>query len=307
MSKVFTIASLFSGAGGMDIGFRDAGFDVVWANDIDKDACETHRRWSSSEVVCSDVALLDPARMPKTDVITGGFPCQGFSLAGPRKVDDSRNILYKHFIRCVDHHKPLAFVAENVKGILTLGDGQVMRCIQDEFADKGYDVVYEPLNASDYCVPQDRHRVIIVGVRRDLGVSFSFPTPYAEVMTMHETIGHLPSPDESDVCMQPYSSRYMSRNRRRGWDEPSFTIPAMAKQAPLHPSSPPMSYVEKDKWRFGDGVTRRLSWIESALIQTFPDGMYFCGDLTSKYKQIGNAVPPRLAKIVAMGMLKCLL
>jgi DNA (cytosine-5)-methyltransferase 1 len=118
-----TVASLFSGAGGMDIGFHQAGFDVVWANDIDSDACQTHRNWSSADVVCGDVKSLVPSLMPSVDVITGGFPCQGFSLSGPRKVDDSRNILYRHFVRCVEEKKPKAFVAENVKGLLTLGEG----------------------------------------------------------------------------------------------------------------------------------------------------------------------------------------
>lgn len=306
MAKKLTVASLFSGAGGMDIGFHRAGFDVVWANDIDKDACETHRRWSGSEVVCADVCAVGATAMPHTDVIVGGFPCQGFSLAGPRQVDDSRNALYKHFVRCVDAHKPMAFVAENVKGILTLGDGSIIQCIRNEFSDKGYEVTFETLNASDYSVPQDRQRVIIVGVRSDLEASFSFPFPHAEVLTMRNAIGGLPDPDPKDVCSAPYSSRYMSRNRRRGWDHPSFTIPAMAKQTPLHPSSPPMSYVDVDKWKFGEGVTRRLSWVEAALIQTFPVGMQFCGDLTSKYKQIGNAVPCRLAQAVAQSLLEAI-
>jgi DNA (cytosine-5)-methyltransferase 1 len=307
MTKQYTVASLFSGAGGMDIGFQQAGFEIIWANDIDQDACATHKAWSDSDIVCSDVSLLNPSNMPKTDIITGGFPCQGFSLAGPRKLDDSRNTLYKHFVQCVNHHRPLAFVAENVKGILTLGDGEIIKCICQEFTDNGYRVTYELLNAKNYLVPQDRHRVIIVGVRRDVESIFTFPMSYGVTTTLQDAIGHLPEPDASDVCHHPYSSRYMSRDRRRCWNEPSFTIPAMAKQIPLHPSSPAMVYIEKDKWKFGTGPTRRLSWIESALIQTFPAGMEFCGDLTSKYKQIGNAVPPQLAKIVAMEVLKCLI
>lgn len=290
----------------MDIGFHRAGFEVVWANDIDRDACETHRAWSGSEVVCGDVCSIGATAMPATDVIVGGFPCQGFSLAGPRNVDDSRNVMYRHFVRCVDYHKPLAFVAENVKGILTLGGGSIIKCISNEFADKGYDVVFEILNASDYHVPQDRYRVIIVGIRRDLSTSFSFPVPHANVVTMRDAIGNLPDPDSSDICLESYSSRYMSRNRRRGWDEPSFTIPAMAKQVPLHPSSSSMIYVDVDKWKFGEGRTRRLSWIEAALIQTFPADMNFEGNLTSKYKQIGNAVPSRMAESVAHELSKAL-
>lgn len=300
MTNPLTVASLFAGAGGMDIGFHNAGFEIAWANDIDADACSTHRLWSESEVVCKDISNLSPSKMPRTDIITGGFPCQGFSLAGPRQVDDSRNILYRHFVECVDYHHPMAFIAENVKGILTLGNGEIIQVIKREFADKGYTVSYELVNAVDYRVPQDRQRVIMVGILSEIAQDFIFPVPHAEIVTMKDAIGFLPTPDEKDICCQSFSSRYMSRNRRRDWHCPSFTIPAMAKQVPLHPSSPAMSYVDVDKWEFGEGCTRRLSWIEAALIQTFPEGMTFCGDLMSKYKQIGNAVPPKLSKTVAV-------
>jgi DNA (cytosine-5)-methyltransferase 1 len=283
----------------MDIGFHQAGFEVVWANDIEKDACDTHLGWSDSEVVCSDVRDLTPSNMPDVDVITGGFPCQGFSLAGPRKVEDSRNSLYKHFVSCVDEKKPLAFVAENVKGILSLGNGEIIKAIVNEFADKGYDVSFKLLNAADFNVPQDRQRVIIVGVRMDLGKKYVFPVPSETKKTMKDALGDLPPASPSEICQYPYSSRYMSRQRRRGWDEQSFTIPAMSKQVALHPSSPAMINISKDVWKFGEGETRRLSWVEAALIQTFPAGMLFHGDLTSKYKQIGNAVPCGLARAVA--------
>ena len=306
MTNKSKVASLFAGAGGMDIGFHQAGFEVAWANDIDKDACETNRKWSSTEVVCGDVGALDPSKMPDVKVITGGFPCQGFSLSGPRKVDDSRNVLYKHFVKCVEVKAPSAFVAENVKGLLTLGDGEIIKTIVAEFADKGYDVTYELLNASDYGVPQDRQRVIIVGIRRDVGKTFEFPVKHGRKVTLRDVLGNLGDPNPEDVCSAPYSPRYMSRQRRRGWDQQSFTIPAMAKQVALHPSSPEMIYVSKDAWKFGEGATRRLSWVEASLVQTFPAGMEFCGDLTSKYKQIGNAVPCGLAKAVAESLMKCL-
>jgi DNA (cytosine-5)-methyltransferase 1 len=301
-----TVASLFAGAGGMDIGFHQAGFDIVWANDIDSDACQTHRNWSSADVVCGDVKSLSTSQMPSVDVIAGGWPCQGFSISGPRKVDDSRNILYRHFVRCVEEKQPKAFVAENVKGLLTLGEGSIIKTIVAEFSDKGYDVSFELLNASDYLVPQERQRVIIVGIRKDIGSSFEFPEMYSTVVSMRDVLGNLPEPNQEDVCLAPYSSRYMSRNRHRDWERPSFTIPAMAKQCPLHPSSPDMIYVSKDVWKFGEGGSRRLSWIEAALIQTFPAGMEFCGDLISKYKQIGNAVPVKLAEVIAKQLLKTL-
>lgn len=236
--KKISMVSLFCGAGGLDMGFENQRFQTVWANDFDKDACATHREWSDAEVVQGDIGKIDFKSIPRTDFIAGGFPCQGFSLAGPRKIDDSRNILYRYFVKLVEEKQPKAFVAENVKVLLTLGDGAIIEALKD---------FGEPL--------------------------------------------------DDEICMAPYSSRYMSRNRKRSWNEQSFTIPAMAKQVTLHPESPDMIKIGPDKWKFGStGKTRRLSYKEAAAIQTFPKSLVFHGDLTSKYKQIGNAVPENLPK-----------
>lgn len=298
--REFTVASLFCGAGGLDIGFERAGFHTVWANDFDPDACKTHESWCKAKVVCGDIGKIDASDIPDTDIILGGFPCQGFSLSGPRKIDDKRNVLYQHYVRIVKAKQPLMFVGENVKGLLTMGNGQIIEAIVQEFSDCGYNVFYKLLNAKDYGVPEDRERVVIVGFRKDLGIDrFEFPMPRNFTVTMREALKNVPAPTEHEVCNQPYSSRYMSRNRKRGWDEVSYTIPAMAKQVTLWPGSPDMVKIDKDLWEFGSGETRRLSWREAAAIQTFPADMEFHGDLTSKYKQIGNAVPCRLAEIVA--------
>ena len=157
------------------------------------------------------------------------------------------------------------------------------------------------MNAKDYEVPEDRERVIIVGFRKDLGIhEFEFPVPRNYRVTMREALKNIPAPTEDEVCNAPYSSRYMSRNRKRGWDEVSYTIPAMAKQVTLCPGSPDMEKLDTDLWKFGDdGVTRRFSWREAAAIQTFPADLEFHGNLVSKYKQIGNAVPVKLAEIIA--------
>lgn len=296
--QIFTHVSLFAGAGGMDIGFENAGFKTIWANDFDHDACETHRLWSDAVVIEGDIGKVDFAIIPDADVISGGFPCQGFSLAGPRKIDDSRNGLYRHFVRLVEMKRPKIFVAENVKGLLTMGGGSIIDAIINDFSDKGYIVTTHLVNTADYGVPQDRVRVILVGIRNDLDVTFKFPEPYDKKFTLYDAIGHFSPPTAEEVCDAPYSSRYMSRNRKRNWGEQSFTIPAMAKQVPLHPSSPNMTKIDTDLWEFGVGNTRRLSYKEAAAIQTFPDGMIFCGNLTSKYKQIGNAVPVKLAEAV---------
>lgn len=299
--REFTAVSLFCGAGGLDLGFERAGIRTIWANDFDKDACKTHQSWSHCDVVCGDISKIDMTAIPKSDVVLGGFPCQGFSLSGPRKIDDSRNVLYKHYVRLVKQNQPKIFVGENVKGLLTMGGGKIIEAIIADFASCGYDMYYQLVNAKDYGVPQDRERVIIVGFRKDLGIKqFSLPEYTGKKMTLRDALSDLPPAQEDEICNAPYSSRYMSRNRKRDWDDVSYTIPAMAKQVTLFPGSPDMEKVNKDLWQFGGaGSTRRLSWREAAAIQTFPRDLEFAGDLTSKYKQIGNAVPVKLAEFVA--------
>ena len=299
-TQPLTVASLFCGAGGLDLGFEQAGFETVWANDFNADACETMKSWSSAEVVHGDIGKVAVDDIPDTDVILGGFPCQGFSLSGPRRLDDSRNSLYKHYVSIVKAKQPLAFVGENVKGLLTMGGGEIFEAIVDEFSECGYTVHHALLNARDYSVAQDRQRVILVGFRKDLEIDdFAFPAAHATGVNLRQAIGNMAAPDDSEVCWSAYSPRFMSRNRKRGWDEVSFTIPAMAKQVPLWPGSPDMVKLGKDSWQFGAGVTRRLSWREAAVIQSFPDDMVFHGNLDSVYRQIGNAVPPNLGRAVA--------
>ena len=129
------------------MGFDRAGFKSIWANDFDADACKTHQSWSKTNVVCGDISKIDYSTIPVSDVILGGFPCQGFSLSGPRKIDDSRNTLYKHYVKIVNQNKPMAFIGENVKGLLTMGNGQIIDAIIEDFSVCGYNVFYKLLNA----------------------------------------------------------------------------------------------------------------------------------------------------------------
>ncbi len=298
--RKFNLVSLFSGAGGLDLGFEKHGFHTVWANDIDLDACNTHKKWSDAEVVCGDITTIDFKKIPNADIIAGGFPCQGFSLAGPRKIDDKRNILYRYFVKLVEEKKPLVFIAENVKGILTLGDGAIIEAIIEDFSNKGFNVFPQLVNAADYGVPQDRWRVILLGFNRDLGINeYIFPKKTLQRSSLAIALKNIEPPKKEDICRDSFSSRYMSRNRKRSWNEVAYTVPAMAKQVALHPSSPDMIKIHEDHWIFGEGETRRLSWQEVAAIQTFPRDLDFSGSLISKYKQIGNAVPVKLAEIIA--------
>ena len=237
--------------------------------------------------------------------------CQGFSLAGPRKIDDSRNTLYKYCIKLLEAKRPKIFLAENVKGFLTLGEGAVKDAVIKDFEDKGYKVCINLFNTKDYHVPEDRQRIIIVAIRQDLvekyGVEFKKPEPFNDIVTIKQALKDIEKPKKEEICQAPYSSRYMSRNRKRNWDEVSFTIPAMAKQVPLHPESPDMIKFDKDLWKFGDDKkTRRFSYKEAAAIQTFPKDIDWQGDLTSIYKQIGNAVPCEFARILALELIRIL-
>lgn len=137
-NKVYTHVSLFSGAGGLDIGLEQAGFRTVWANDFNHDACETHRLWSNATVVEGDIGKVDYDTIPDCGIASFGFPCQGFSLSGPRKINDSRNVLYRHCVKLVEKKQPKLFLAENVKGLLTLGGGKIKDAIIADFESKGY-------------------------------------------------------------------------------------------------------------------------------------------------------------------------
>lgn len=299
--------SLFSGCGGLDLGFEKAGFNVIFANDIEEDSCISYiQNFKDTFVLKGNIKKVISNDIPNGDIIIGGFPCQGFSLAGPRLITDNRNSLYKEFVRVLQDKKPLAFVAENVKGILTLDDGRIVNAIIKNFKHKGYIVSYKLINSKDYGVAQDRQRVFFVGIRKDLKVKYSFPKPSGEQTTLMKILKTLGKQENKSVCNQPYSPRYMSRNRKKRWDEISFTIPAMAKQVPLHPSSPDMIKKGKDKWIFGRGVTRRFSWKEALVIQGFPKNFKIYGNLISKYQQIGNAVPPPMAKAIAIELNKTL-
>jgi len=303
-----TVISLFCGAGGDSVGFEKAGFKIIFANDIDKFSCNTFQKhFKNTEVICDDV---NDVKLPDADVIVGGYPCQGFSLAGPRLVTDKRNLLYLEFARAIKDVKPKFFMAENVKGLLTLSGGKIVNAMMKEFSSLGYSVGYKLVSAKWYGVPQDRERVIIVGVRKDTGFNFVFPQPTHGPLTgrnyvnLRQAIGGLPEQNEEDIYDSGFSSRYMSRNRIRGWNHVSFTIPAMARQVPLHPSSDSMKKIEKDKWVFTGFNQRRLSWKECAIIQGFPKKFSFDGPLVEKYKQIGNAIPPLLAQKIANGIMK---
>jgi DNA (cytosine-5)-methyltransferase 1 len=396
-SKKFRVISLFSGAGGMDLGFINAGFDIVWANDFFKEAVESYKKNINEDIVFGDITKIKSSEMPDDiDLVIGGFPCQGFSVANTkRSMKDERNFLYKEMLRVIKDKNPKFFVAENVKGILSMEKGKVIEMIKKDFESLGYKVDARLLNAAEYGVPQARERVVIIGNR--LGLENPYPTPthwvdskkYAskkglkKPVTVKETIGFLSDVrlsdypiklddgtmiynhmaatnvydkfwgrkykvNQADICdylklwrdksgyttkkvddhfgykytaghwfrkdnhsgsipkpsdwwelkkILGFDSKYDKKVttmvekeikfeqslRITNWDRPSDTITATS----------PEIHVNKE---------RRLSARECAMLQTFPMDYQFVGSLNVVYRQIGNAVPVKLAEQIAQGI-----
>jgi DNA (cytosine-5)-methyltransferase 1 len=301
MNKM-NIVSLFSGAGGMDLGFIQAGHRIIWANDIYEKAIETYKNNIGDHITCADIKDIPSKDIPDCDMIIGGFPCQGFSVANRnRSSEDERNKLYLEMLRVIKSKKPKYFVAENVKGILSLAKGKVKDMILSDFEDAGYNVTCHLVNAANYGVPQLRERVFFIGVRKDLDEIIDFPSPtHAEPpshllfnlqkwTTIGEVLKDIPEPEDApDIPNHEYTKYKLRFNGYLGHreinpDRPSPTITARGDNKGgvviiHHPNN-----------------HRRLSVREAAIIQTFPMDFVFSGSKTDGYRQIGNAVPPLLA------------
>lgn len=304
-----TLVSLFAGCGGMDLGFIEAGFDIVWANEIFKGAVDTYRHNIGNHIVEKDIRNVNSNEVPDSTVIIGGFPCQGFSVANTgRNEDDERNGLYLEFVRLIRDKKPQIFVAENVKGILSLGKGQIFDMIKNDFTKVGYDVRHEVLLAADYGVPQKRERVFIVGVRSDLDVDWShFPpkkTHYDPQIGTLETdlepwisvgtaLSDIPDPDEKNSELNhTYSKFKLKFNGHLG-------------NRYIEPDQPAPTVTGRGDYKGGVVVLhhpnnkRRMSVRELATVQDFPRDFEFTTTQSVSYVMIGNAVPRGMARAVA--------
>ena len=320
------IASFFSGAGGLDLGFKQAGFDIIFANEFDKDIWATYEHNHPETTLDKrSITLINESDVPDCDGIIGGPPCQSWSEAGSRRgIEDKRGQLFFDFIRILEAKKPSFFLAENVSGMLAPRHKDALENIKNTFLEAGYDLHFKLLNAADFGIAQDLKRVIFIGFRSDLNVDYSFPEPTQEPKHLEDIIKDLehnavpalnkskPNPDveiaNHEYMTGGFSSMYMSRNRVRAWDEPSFTIQAGGRHAPIHPSAPKMIKLEQDKFMFSPkGEYRRLSVRECARIQSFPDNFIFkYTDVNHGYKMIGNAVNVDFAQILAESILRVL-
>lgn len=319
-SNKFSVISLFAGCGGLDLGFTgdfvalgkkytERNFEIIWANDIDEAACLTYQKHFKRNIVCGDIAKIlvdkhDSAFigqeqvLPKeVDIVLGGFPCQDFSHAGKRKgFNSKRGLLYQSMAEVIKRTKPVLFVAENVRGLLTMNGGEAMRTIIKDFEKLGYRVVYKLLTAADYGVPQTRERVIIVGTRKDKLPPFEHPKPILDEkkwVNLKQAIGDLEKTDEGKIANHYWSKA--KKNNGQGNSVVSADKPGPTMRTEHHGN---IEYHWNGK--------RRLSAREAARIQSFPDDFIFYPSTSSAYKQIGNAVPPVLAWHVATAIEKFL-
>lgn len=317
------IVSFFAGCGGLDLGFEQAGFDVIWANELESDYRATYiLNHPRTELITGDIRYVDPNTIPECDGFIGGPPCQSWSVGGnQRGLDDKRGQLFLKYIDLINHKHPSFFVIENVKGMLSTKFKYIFEDFIYRLKSLGYDVYWKLLDAINYRIPQNRERIFIIGFKKDLSVKYEFPPIISEEpVTLEKAIGDIKEAPNSyseskqkvminasrsnhDVLNNTFGQFYYRGNRRRGWGQPSFTINATADFVPLHPSSPKMMYFGHENWIFQKdklALYRRLSVRECARIQSFPDSFIFdYKDIKTAYKMVGNAVPPRLAYAVA--------
>ena len=330
--KRFTNVELFAGAGGLALGFENAGFDNLLANDFDKDSCNTLKEnrpnWNVlcepvEELANKDLLKMLNLKQGELDLLSGGYPCQSFSYAGKRLgLNDIRGTMFYYYAKILEQLKPKMFLAENVKGLVSHDGGKTLTTMIGVFEEIGYKVQYKVLNAWDYGVAEKRERVVIVGIRNDLNIEFTYPKPHDYKPVLRDALKNVP---KSEGATYPQSKKevfdlvppggcwrdlpediaraYMKGSyglgggktgmaRRISWDEPSLTIlcsPCMKQTDRCHPDE-----------------TRPFTVRESARIQSFPDDWEFCGSMINKYKQIGNAVPVNFAKEIGMAIAKSL-
>ena len=306
-TRNYSVVSLFSGCGGMDLGFRGDfsifgrkyaknPFKIIWANELNQAACRTYRRNLDKDIHCGDIwDFID--HLPKSaDVLIGGFPCQDLSINGKGLgINGKRSSLYSAMVAAIKIVKPKIFVAENVKGLLLKTRRDSFQQIMDDFNSLGYDVSHELYHAADYGVPQSRERVFIVGTLKTVG-KFAPPEPERSKenwLTALEAIGDLESKEMDESVNHVWSAANVSGeqgNRRLVANRPGFTI-----RAECHGNI-----------QFHYSLPRRISMREAARIQSFPDNFIFDSKLRETERQVGNAVPPVLAWHIAKSVADCL-
>lgn len=302
--------SLFSGCGGSDAGLHAAGFETVLANDLFEYAKDLYlANLPETDFQCCDVGEI--RSFPKVELLVGCYPCQGFSQGGARDSDRRINYLYREFDRALRAIRPRAFIVENVSGMVRADFRHLLNNQLSRFRLAGYRVNCQVLRAEDFGVPQERRRVFIVGIRSDFGIEYEFPTAthstagQTKLVTIGDALAGMPLWPKGEYFEDEFHWYYMSRNRRRDWNEISKTIVSHPRHMPLHPVSPPLLRIHTDKWVWEqEGPARRFSYREAARLQGFSPDFEFPenGTMREKYTAIGNAVPPPLFAAVAANL-----
>lgn len=307
--------SLFSGCGGMDLGFIWSGYQIIWANEIDSDATETYNNNISNHIVQGDINDIDITTIPECDVILGGFPCQDFSMIWKRKgLESERGNLYKKFVEVVKTKQPKLFVAENVKGLLSANKGQAIKQIIKDFSDCGYDTNADLYNFANYGTPQLRERVLIIGIRKDISYCYKKPKP------THPPDKYVTSGEALiGVEKVPYNNEHQNIKPRtqkilelipEGGNFQSIPIdsPYYVKGMISHvyrrldrnkPSTTIIAAGGGGTWGYHYEEPRPLTNRERARLFGYPDNFKFVGSISSVRKQIGNSVPPIGIKVIA--------
>lgn len=322
------VISLFSGCGGLDLGFEKAGFDIILANEYDKKICPTYKiNHPKTKLIEGDIRNISEEIFDKeVDGIIGGPPCQSWSEAGAlRGIDDPRGQLFFEYIRILKTVKPKFFLAENVSGMLAKRHSKAVEEILRLFDETGYSVTLTLVDAKDYGVAQNRERVFYIGFRKDLNANFKFPVGSTsndeDKLTLRDVIWdlkdtavsageknhHNPNAiNNNEYFVGDFSTIFMSRNRVKSWDEQAFTVQASGRQCQLHPQAPKMIKIDTNKMIFvkdKEKLYRRMTVREVARIQGFPDSFKFLYEnIDMGYKMIGNAVPVNLAYEVALSI-----
>ena len=340
MNRKIRAISLFSGAGGMDLGFRKAGVEIVWANDFNKAACETYRKNFGDEIHCGSIMDFDYAKLPDCDLVFGGPPCQGFSVAGKMDPNNPRSKLIFEFQKVVKAKRPRYFVMENVAALGRLAKfTAVLKRLLDGYRRMGYHVRFEVLDSQYYSTPQRRERLIMIGTTDELK-AFPFPAPSKKLITAREVLSGFDKPgtrNNKGVCearitlakhpvlrVSAYAGMlFNGMGRPIDLSRPCQTLPASMGgnktpiiDARLLKNSASPDWLKSIHLKAIKGVDlsnakvpkfmRRITVSEAAALQGFPKGFEFCGSQCDKYKQIGNSVPPPFAYAIAREVMSCL-
>lgn len=320
MGRKLKVASLFCGCGGTDVGILgDFDFlgkhysanntEIVYANDIEPAACELFEKNFGIKPDNRDIRQVESNELPDFDILTGGFPCQSFSIVAqnPKRlgIKDEKGMLFFEMCRILRERQPKCFIAENVKGIMTANRREAFPLILKEFEDSGYDVKYSVLNAATYGVPQKRERVIIVGFRKDLGIDFEFPKTVIEDEADYVALKNCVEsvvPEKyyfSEKAVEGMMRNRESMNKGRAQDitKPCNTVGAHLAKVSLNSTDPVL---------YENGRYRRFTPREVARIQSFPEDFLLNGSETSQYRALGNAIPPVMLWYVTDKVKKCL-